>query len=159
MKTDHICDECKKNNASVFYKQTINGKTTEMHLCEECAEKAGLTSGFEASFKSPFDDIFSHISSAFPLSGQKADPLKLPVFRAVIALVFHVIPHAVADFQKFVAAPVRIVQAVPFAAQLDPPEIILKVVILVGKIVVRFVYIGPLGRREGHGMIRLAHLK
>lgn len=61
MKTDHICDECKKNNASVFYKQTINGKTTEMHLCEECAEKAGLTSGFEASFKSPFDDIFSHM--------------------------------------------------------------------------------------------------
>lgn len=66
MKTNHICDECKKNNASVFYKQTINGKTTEMHLCEECAEKAGITSGFETSFSSPFDDIFSHMIFGTP---------------------------------------------------------------------------------------------
>ena len=66
MKTNHICDECKKNNASIFYKQTINGKTTEMHLCEECAEKAGLTSGIESSFTSPFDDIFSHMLFGVP---------------------------------------------------------------------------------------------
>lgn len=34
-----LCDRCKKNIASNFYKQNINGKIYEYHLCDECAKK------------------------------------------------------------------------------------------------------------------------
>ena len=33
------CDECKERPAKVHFTQVINGKQTEMHLCEECAQK------------------------------------------------------------------------------------------------------------------------
>ena len=42
------CEICKKNEAQFYYKESINGKTTEKHLCAECAHKEGL------------DRIFAH---------------------------------------------------------------------------------------------------
>lgn len=51
-----LCTECKKNTATVFYQQTINGKVTELSLCPECAEKHGLLTGgslFSELFKTP----------------------------------------------------------------------------------------------------------
>lgn len=49
-----ICSECKSNNATLFYQQTINGKTTELNLCPECAAKHGLLGG-----TSLFSELFS----------------------------------------------------------------------------------------------------
>ena len=49
-----ICSECKSNNATMFYTQTINGETTELALCPECAAKHGLFSG-----SSLFSDLFT----------------------------------------------------------------------------------------------------
>ncbi len=49
-----ICSECKNNNAAFFYQQTVNGKTTEMNLCRECAAKHGLFTG-----TSLFSDLFN----------------------------------------------------------------------------------------------------
>lgn len=40
-----LCQKCKKNNATVYYKENINGKVTEYTLCSGCAkdlEKNGL---------------------------------------------------------------------------------------------------------------------
>ena len=34
-----LCTKCGKNNAEIYYKQTINGHTEEYALCSECAEK------------------------------------------------------------------------------------------------------------------------
>lgn len=34
-----LCKNCKKREATVYYKQNINGKVTETALCDECAEK------------------------------------------------------------------------------------------------------------------------
>ncbi len=36
-----ICDECKKNQASVFYKTNVNGVIQQKNLCGECASKYG----------------------------------------------------------------------------------------------------------------------
>lgn len=36
-----ICDNCKKNEATVHTIQYINGNMTEKHLCKECAEQYG----------------------------------------------------------------------------------------------------------------------
>ena len=41
-----LCEKCNKNEAVVYYKETVNGKTTSLSLCRKCAvrlneEKAG----------------------------------------------------------------------------------------------------------------------
>ena len=40
-----LCDNCKKNKATTYFKKTINGETTETFLCEECAKKLGIGAG------------------------------------------------------------------------------------------------------------------
>lgn len=37
-----LCERCKKNNAVYYFKSTVNGKTSEYHLCPECAEEFGI---------------------------------------------------------------------------------------------------------------------
>ena len=37
-----LCDICKKNEATLHLKQTRQGKITEYHLCEPCAQEQGL---------------------------------------------------------------------------------------------------------------------
>lgn len=36
-----LCDNCKKNPATVYVRRTVNGVTTEAHLCEQCAHEQG----------------------------------------------------------------------------------------------------------------------
>ncbi len=51
-----LCSKCKKKNAVVYYKETVNGKTTEYALCADCAaeaEKAKKPSGYDMA-----DDFF-----------------------------------------------------------------------------------------------------
>lgn len=36
-----ICEDCKERPATVHYTQVINGQTTELHLCQECANRRG----------------------------------------------------------------------------------------------------------------------
>lgn len=38
-----LCENCKKNQATTYFKQTVNGKTSEIFLCSECAAKAGFS--------------------------------------------------------------------------------------------------------------------
>ena len=63
-----MCNKCGKKEASVYYKQNINGKVTEKHLCRECAEKAeaseNLFDGFD-SFDSMFDNMFGSMFGGF----------------------------------------------------------------------------------------------
>lgn len=37
-----ICQHCQKHPATTHIKRTVNGKTTEMYVCSECAAKQGL---------------------------------------------------------------------------------------------------------------------
>lgn len=39
-----MCENCGKRIATTFVQQTINGKTTKMHLCSECAGQKGIGS-------------------------------------------------------------------------------------------------------------------
>jgi protein arginine kinase activator len=36
-----LCESCKKNPATVYVQRTVNGVTTEAHLCEQCAKERG----------------------------------------------------------------------------------------------------------------------
>lgn len=35
-----LCERCKKNEATIFYKETVNGVTKSYSLCRECAAEA-----------------------------------------------------------------------------------------------------------------------
>jgi protein arginine kinase activator len=37
-----LCDDCKSRPATIFYKEVLQDKVVELHLCEECAQKRGL---------------------------------------------------------------------------------------------------------------------
>ena len=52
------CEKCNKNEANYYYRETINGKTTEKHLCAECAGEEGLTSAFDWDHEDLFRDFF-----------------------------------------------------------------------------------------------------
>lgn len=55
------CERCGKNEATFYYKSSINGKVTELHLCPECAEALGYTESLRSTWRRPlslFDDDF-----------------------------------------------------------------------------------------------------
>ena len=56
------CEHCGAENATFFCKTTVNGRTTEMHLCHTCAEKLGLTRQMQQAFSRPFGRLFDPVS-------------------------------------------------------------------------------------------------
>ena len=57
------CEHCGKNEATFFYKSSVNGHVTQVHLCQDCARAMGYTSSLRRSMRpmSLFgdDDFFS----------------------------------------------------------------------------------------------------
>lgn len=66
-----ICDKCKKNEAVVFYNESVNGQKKSLALCADCAaeaEKSGEISTFDIHKKmlyDPFEDMNSIFGSLF----------------------------------------------------------------------------------------------
>lgn len=54
------CEHCGKNEANFFYKSNINGKMTQVHLCQDCAEALGYTQSLRKVVRpmSLFEDDF-----------------------------------------------------------------------------------------------------
>ena len=48
-----LCEKCKKNTATVHFKQNINGSVKEIFLCPICAGEEGIVSGNPFSFFTP----------------------------------------------------------------------------------------------------------
>lgn len=61
-----LCQRCKKNDATVHIKQTINGVKTELMLCSECAEKENAYSFFP-------EDLFSGFFADSILGTRRAE--------------------------------------------------------------------------------------
>ena len=38
-----LCQNCGQKPATTFFKKTINGETSEIHLCADCAKQQGLS--------------------------------------------------------------------------------------------------------------------
>lgn len=51
------CEKCNNHDANFYYKSTINGETTERHLCIECANSEGFSTTFSRP-QSMFDEFF-----------------------------------------------------------------------------------------------------
>ena len=50
------CQHCNQNEATFYYRSTVNGRTTQTRLCAECAEKLGYTAAMRPmrAFESAF---------------------------------------------------------------------------------------------------------
>jgi len=53
-----LCDECKRNPASVHLVSIVNGEKKERHLCQECARKLGTDSFMTFSWGDVFPTAF-----------------------------------------------------------------------------------------------------
>lgn len=56
------CEHCGRNEATFFYKSSVNGHVTQVHLCPDCARKMGYADTLRRSMRpmSLFgDDFFS----------------------------------------------------------------------------------------------------
>ena len=49
-----ICEKCKKNKASVFYEENINGTVTSYSLCRECANELDKGGDLSDLFALPY---------------------------------------------------------------------------------------------------------
>jgi len=58
------CEKCNNNEATFYYKSTINGKTTERHLCADCAREEGFGNALDWNRDDWFDGMFDHMFGA-----------------------------------------------------------------------------------------------
>lgn len=92
-----LCERCKKNNATLFYKETVNGKTTSLSLCRDCAkelEAEGKLTVFQSPILPSFsgfgaiDDLFSGFftpqKKAIASSDEKHCPLCAATFSDIV---------------------------------------------------------------------------
>lgn len=56
-----LCENCGKREANVRYSENINGVKKEMHLCEECSRKLGITDRMD--FRMPALDLSNFFGS------------------------------------------------------------------------------------------------
>lgn len=55
-----VCQNCNSKQATLHFTKAINGKKTEVHLCQQCAEENGYTSFFQSSQSSfSFHDLLA----------------------------------------------------------------------------------------------------
>jgi protein arginine kinase activator len=59
-----LCEDCRKQNASVFLKLAVNNKVQELHLCQTCAAKKGMGFGLETGAFN-ISDIVGNMSGYF----------------------------------------------------------------------------------------------
>lgn len=52
------CEKCNQNEASVYYRTSINGETSEQHLCADCAGELGLDKAFSWQSRDLFEEAF-----------------------------------------------------------------------------------------------------
>lgn len=59
------CQHCGKNEATFYYKSTVNGHTTEARVCQHCAEELGYTRALQPMRRGFFRDPFALLSDSF----------------------------------------------------------------------------------------------
>ena len=93
------CENCGKNEVTFVYQSNVNGKITEKHLCQECAEKLGYTNmvhhghqmmenllGGSLFGDGFFDDFFSPMPSLMGRMGRMLEDPFDDFFQAMPAL-------------------------------------------------------------------------
>lgn len=56
------CQNCKKNSATIHLTEIVDGKRTETHICEQCAQKQGLA----VKTQVPLNELLGTLLSSQP---------------------------------------------------------------------------------------------
>ncbi len=67
-----LCEKCGKNEATVMYKESINGKKSSYALCAECASQLGVFESAKKISADPFENMNSLFGTLFGLSPYKS---------------------------------------------------------------------------------------
>ena len=106
--------------------------------------------------------VIAYVAAALALAGQEADKVKLPIFGAVVAAVFHVIPDAEGDLQQLVARRFGVVNGIRLASKLYPVEVgvdlVKALVRLEFHLLIGIVAVCPVGSGKWAGVIGLVRL-
>lgn len=65
-----LCENCKKNMANTYFKQTVNGQTREIFLCSECASKLGLGQSGFGKMGFGLEDLMDEMFGFSPVSAK-----------------------------------------------------------------------------------------
>lgn len=78
-----LCQKCNQNEATVHFRQNINGEVSEIHLCQQCASELGYDSVFnELDEFSPFGALNMGVQKFLgSLFSQELPSLKVPSTR------------------------------------------------------------------------------
>jgi protein arginine kinase activator len=78
------CDRCGWNDATRYYRSVVNGRTTEAHLCANCARELG----YESDWSDSFGGLFSLLPRMVADESFFASPRLTPSARRTL----HVLP-------------------------------------------------------------------
>ncbi len=67
-----LCEKCGKNEATVMYKESVNGKTSSYALCSECASRLGILGTTKKVGVDPFENMSSLFGTLFGISPYKS---------------------------------------------------------------------------------------
>ena len=71
-----LCQNCKKNEASVRYTQIVNGEKIEMYLCDKCSKELGIDNKLNIDFSSFLGDLLTEYDNHFMPYLKKSNELK-----------------------------------------------------------------------------------
>ena len=95
------------------------------------------------------ENVIACQTSRLALRRNCGDPFNRIVFRSVVAAVFHVVPHAEEDREKFPVDLLVVVNGVDLSSVFEPPVALARIAVhAVGQIVVGADFISPLRRVE-----------
>lgn len=71
-----LCTKCGKNEATVYFSQSVNGNKTEFNLCPECAKEMDIQSYFEKHRRYVQNNFFAPVNTfGFPFENFFEAPL------------------------------------------------------------------------------------
>ena len=59
------CQHCGKHEATFYYQSTVNGRTSQAHLCARCTEELGCARSWESMHRDFFRAPFSLLRDSF----------------------------------------------------------------------------------------------
>ena len=100
-----VCSECGKRPATMHYVQTVNGVTTEKHLCSECAAKHQELNSLNLFSAGDFFKSFFDFGEQMPaVMGGPLRPSRRcaeKLMRQGFSGIFGSDAHSAADYKQF----------------------------------------------------------
>ena len=79
------CEHCGRNEATFYFRRSLNGRSKEVRLCPDCAAALGFRQELDGMFADSFDSVFLLLPNLFGVLPEAAR--LTPAARATLQLV------------------------------------------------------------------------